>query len=607
MEESKRVAGVAKESANKTMNKFRRKTSKLLDTKMQFYYSLECVLAVSVPLFIIFLVTAYMWYQEILIDPRKDPTVPLKNDAVFKLEESTITGLHYEFTAGRLNSKELVQHFLDRIRVSQSSLNLSIHLNPSILTEAEKKDSELISAGGDVGILHGIPLLLTDDIGTKDQLNTTGSFSVLYGSLVARDSVVAEKLRKAGAFFLGKVGFLEEEFSLDYEQHSKSSGDFNIASFPGSGAEAAATAVSANLVTVSVVKEGDNSILSSAGSLMVVGLRPTVGLVSREGNVPTSNSQDSVGLIARTLEDAVIVFDTIVEKKDSHEPFGETCIHHIPSAGYRDSLKSSGARGKHLGVLNLSNQKSQSESTIYKSHIATLRSLGAVIIETEVEILMEEGNEKKEDSFQSLLSKEHIVTLHEFKPRFEKFLEELEKSPNGNNLSEVLRYIKSQKKKETGLGEKEERFLEAAEATNFEDKSYENAKNTLENFIENNIVNVFNKYKLDIIVTPSTSNFGRIAAMAGYPGVTIPAGFSGKDKKPFGMSFFGKKCSEVSLIEIGFAFEQATMSRRPLFDDVLDVSIRQKEQKNIEEKKGKETKTEFEEIRSHVHTGDNEL
>ncbi|KAK9941641.1 hypothetical protein M0R45_007343 [Rubus argutus] len=476
------------------------------------------------------------------------------------LEEATIDDLQLAFKHNQLTSRQLVEFYLVRIRRLNPVLRGVLEVNPDVLFLADKADYERRTKApvSLVSKLHGIPILVKDNIATKDKMNTTAGSLALLGSVVPRDAGVVEKLRKAGAIILGKA-------SLSEWSHFRSNGapsgwsarggyGLNPYTFsdPCGSSSGSAISVAANLAAVTIGTETDGSILCPSGYNSVVGIKPTIGLTSRAGVVPISPRQDTVGPICRTVADAAYVLDVIAGIDHNDIATIETSKY-IPKGGYAQFLSPNRLTGKRIGILRVfydfGNDTSLAQT--FEKHLNTLRKGGAVLVDNlEIPHLTE---------IYSDASGEDIALSVEFKISLNAYLKELVASPV-RSLADVIAFNNKHKKLEKVKEYGQDIFL-AAEATNGFGKTEKAALLNMARLTRDGFVKLVIKNKLDAVVIPQ-SYFSKVLAIGGAPGVIVPAGYENSGR-PVGICFGGVRGSEPKLIEIAYGFEQATKIRKP--------------------------------------------
>jgi len=494
--------------------------------------------------------------------------IPLHQD----IEEATIPELQAAIKSGKLTSTKLVKRYLRRIsRIDGAGprLNSIAEINPDALEIARQLDKERLERGPR-GSLHGIPVVLKDSIATADRMETTAGSLALLGSRPRAEAFVVRRLREAGAIILGKANLSEW---ANFRSSGSSSGwsarggqvhnPYVLDRTPCGSSSGSAVAVAANLASVAVGTETDGSILCPSSINGVVGVKPTLGLVSRAGVIPVAHSQDTVGPIARTVADAAILLGAMVgvDKDDSATK---------SSAGrfYRDYTKfldRDGLKGARIGVpREVYFGYSDKSDGIADKAIKRMAKLGAKIIDP-VNIPTSKQMSSSED--------EMTVLLHEFKDDLNRYLAGL-KTSRVRSLREVIAFNEKHRQKELKFFG-QDLFLKAQKTTNLTNRKYlKSLKNDHLLSRQKGIDLVMGKHKLDALVTPTTSPAWAIdlvdgdhglggssqpAALAGYPAITVPAGSA--FGLPVGITFMGRAYSEPTLIRLAYAFEQATHHR----------------------------------------------
>jgi amidase len=489
------------------------------------------------------------------------------------LPEWTISELQEKMESGELTARRIAELYLGRIEAVDKSgpyINSVIELNPDALEIAEALDAER-QAGKTRGPLHGIPILIKDNIDTHDQMQTTAGSLALEGNIAEKDAFVARQLRKAGAVILGKTnlsewanfrgkrsvsgwssrgGLTRNPYALDRSACGSSS---------GSGA-----AVAANLCSAAVGTETDGSIICPSQTNGIVGMKPTLGLVSRSGIIPIAHSQDTAGPMARTVTDAALLLGAMigVDERDSATRLSRK----RNSNNYTKSLDLDGLRGARIGVgRNLAGTNPR-VLKIFEYCIEVFKKLGAVVIDP-ADI----------STFDKFEKTEREVLHYEFKADLNKYLSSLLESAPVHSLEGVIKFNEENRDKVMPyFGQ--EHMVAAQEKGTLRDKKYRDAlaRNLLYARTKG-IDATMRKHKLDAIVVPSggpawmidlvngdSNNWDMestsLAAVSGYPHITVPAGYV--FGLPVGLSFFGKAWQEATLIKIAYAFEQATQLRR---------------------------------------------
>ncbi|GAB4853201.1 hypothetical protein Ancab_017388 [Ancistrocladus abbreviatus] len=481
----------------------------------------------------------------------------------FPMREATIEDLQAAFRQNEFSSKQLVEFYLKQIHKLNPLLRSVIEVNPDALQQAEEADRERRSKKcGPLSGLHGIPILLKDNIATKDKLNTTAGSYALLGSVVPRDAGVVKRLRKAGAVILGKASLSEW---ADFRSTQAPNGwcarsgrgrnPYNLSADPCGSSSGSAISVAANMVAVSLGTETDGSILCPSSYNSVVGIKPTVGLTSRAGVVPISPKQDTIGPICRTVADAVQVLHAIVGFDEYDDEATKEASKYIPVNGYLQFLKLDGLKGKRLGIVRNPFANFPDGSLLgltFKRHLQTLRQRGTVLLDN-----LEIANIST--ILDSSSSGELIALLAEFKLSLDSYLKELLVSPV-RSLKDVIAFDEKFAHEEMMKEYGQEIFI-AAEATDGVDAEVKKAFSKLKKLTREGFEKTMMENKLDAILTLG-SDFATVLAIGGFPGISVPAGYY-KDGVPFGMCFGGLRGSEPKLIEIAYAFEQATKIRKP--------------------------------------------
>jgi amidase len=490
----------------------------------------------------------------------------------FELDEIPLAALQDGMNAGKFTARALAEKYLERIGdidTSGPALNSVIELNHDVLAIADSLDAERRSKGPR-GPLHGIPVLIKDNIGTADRMMTTAGSLALLGFTPAKDSGVARRLRESGALILGKTNL--SEWANLRSSHSSSGwsgrggqthNPYAHDRSPCGSSSGSGAAVSASLCAVAVGSETDGSIVCPSSANGIVGIKPTVGLVSRAGIIPISHNQDTAGPMGRTVADAAALLGALAgaDPDDSATK--------VPgrkaAADYTKFLDRAGLRGARIGVVNKSYDFSESVASVLRAALDAMKHEGAVLVDP-VEIA---SLGKFDDS-------ELDVLLYEFKHDLNAYLGSAGPHVPVHSLKEVIAFNEEYADKELAyFGQ--DLFVKAEKKGPLTDKAYEDAlaKNHRLARAEG-IDAVMEKYRLDALVAPTggpswlidlvdgdhdTGGTSSLAAVAGYPNINVPAGFV--FGMPVGISFFGRAWSEPALIKIAYAFEQATHHRAP--------------------------------------------
>lgn len=480
----------------------------------------------------------------------------------FSIREATIQDLQHAFKQNKLTSRELVEFYLREIQKHNPVLHGVIEVNPDAIKDAVKADQERkAKAPLSRFPLHGIPVLLKDNIATKDKLNTTAGSYALLGSEVPRDAGVVTRLRNAGVIILGKASLSEWSYYRSSSAPSgwSARGGQGVNPYlPGSStcgsSSGSAISVAANMVAVSLGTETSGSIICPSSANSVVGIKPTVGLTSRAGVVPISPRQDTVGPICRTVSDAVYVLDAIVGFDRNDATATKKASKYIPHGGYTQFLNPDGLRGKRLGITNYIafGFPGFNYSQAFSSSFKTLRQRGALLVK--IQKIPEYDNITR-----LLVYGEGIALAAEFKIALNAYLKHLVTSPV-RSLSEVIAFNNKFSELENTHKYGQDTFLEA-EKTNGIGKSEKEALLGLKAASHFGFEKLMKKYKLDALVTPM-AEVALVLGVGGYPAINVPAGYE-ESGVPYGICFGGLKGSEPKLIEIAYGFERATMIRKP--------------------------------------------
>ncbi len=466
-------------------------------------------------------------------------------------QNASIAQLQALLAAARISSAQLVRHYQTRISsIDKNALNSVLEVNPDALKIAQKLDLERAS-GISRGLLHGIPVLLKDNINTADKLHTSAGSLALRDSRALEDAALVAQLRAAGAIILGKTNMTEwaNFISTNMPNGYSSRGGqvlnpYNKSFNTGGSSSGSGVAVAADLCAVAVGTETSGSILSPANNNSVVGIKPTVGLISRRGIVPIAASQDTAGPMARTVEDAAILLGAMTgfDAKDTATKNAKSL------SDYTVFLEKDGLRGLRLGVPRdyFWQHIKEEQKPILEQALTALQDGGAVLVEAEIE------------SAQAVAHLSYTVLLYEFKRDLNKYLRSL--APEfPRSLLELIRYNERNHKKMLRYGQTLLLAAQSTGGTNSEIYNYTRAED-LRLSRQRGIDATLKKHKLDALVMPMYWG-AQIGAKAGYPSVCVPAGYS-SDGMPVGITFMGTAWSEPTLIRAAYGFEQLTKSRR---------------------------------------------
>jgi amidase len=491
----------------------------------------------------------------------------------FELDEATIAELQARLASRRMSAVSLAKRYLARIRAIDQrgpALRSVIELNPDALPVAATLDRER-QTQGPRGPLHGIPVLLKDNIATHDRLSTTAGSLALAGSIAPRDAFLVEQLRAAGTVLLGKTNLSEWANFRGERSTSGWSGrggqtrnPYALDRDPSGSSSGSAVAVAANLCAAAVGTETDGSILSPAGMNGIVGLKPTVGLLSRSGIIPISHSQDTAGPMARTVADAAVLLGAMTgeDPRDAATAASAGRAHQ----DYTRFLDPDGLRGARLGVVRETFGGHPQVKPLMESLLPVLESRGAVLVDpVELPPRSKYGAAEIE------------VFLYELKAGLNAYLAGLGPDAPVRSLREIIEFNEQHRAQEMPwFGQ--EYFLRADAKGPLTDPAYLEALATCRRVARDEGIDaVMDRHQLDALVVSGggpaaaldyayggrgTGGGGAsIAAVAGYPSIIVPAGFI--LGMPVGVVFFGRAWSEPTLLRIAFAYEQVTQARRP--------------------------------------------
>jgi amidase len=489
------------------------------------------------------------------------------------MEEWSISELQQKMTSGELSSRQLCASYLERIQQidrSGPALNAIIELNPDALAIAEALDGER-KAGKVRGPLHGVPVLIKDNIDTADRMTTTAGSLALEGSIAARDAFLVERLRQAGAVILGKTNLSEwANFRSEHSVSGWSSrggqtrNPYALDRNPCGSSSGSAVAVAANLCVAAVGTETDGSIVCPSQINGIVGIKPTLGLISRSGIIPIAHSQDTAGPMARSVADAAILLGALagVDPRDSAtaQSAGQAL------ADYSPFLDPAGLKGARIGVARGYFGFDPRVDQIMETCLLAMKQQGAELVDP-VELLDES----------KLGKSEYEVLLYESKADLNAYLAGLSTNAPVHSLEQVIQFNEAHKARVMPFFG-QERMIKAQAKGPLTQKRYQNAlQRNLRLSRQEGIDAMLQKYRLQAIVAPtggpawlidlvtgdrfSGGGFSSLAALAGYPHITVPAGTI--YGLPVGISFFASAWQEPTLIRLAYAFEQATQVRRP--------------------------------------------
>jgi amidase len=501
--------------------------------------------------------------------------------APFELDEYTITELQEQMRAGKLSSRSITEKYLDRIeKIDRKgpAVNSVIEVNPEALDIAQSLDKER-KERGPRGPLHGVPILIKDNIDTADRMKTTAGSLALVESIAPKDAFIVERLRQAGAVLLGKTNL--SEWANFRSTHSSSGwsarggqtrNPYALDRNPCGSSSGSGVAVAANLCAAAVGTETDGSIVCPSSANSIVGIKPTLGLVSRSGIIPIAHSQDTAGPMARTVSDAAILLGALtgVDPLDVATRSSRGKAH----TDYTKFLDREGMRGARIGVARKFFGFNDKVDKLMSDAIEQMKRLGAIIIDPAD--IATAG--KFDDS-------EYEVLLYEFKADLNAYLARLGPRAPARTLKELIDFNERNRDKEMPyFGQ--EIFIKAEEKGPLTSRAYRLALSKNHRLSRTEGIDAtMSKHRLEAIIGPTggppwptdlvngdhfTGGSSTPAAVAGYPSITVPAGYI--YGLPVGISFFGRAYSEPTLIKLAYAYEQATKLRRaPRFLPAADL------------------------------------
>ena len=501
--------------------------------------------------------------------------------STFELDEVSLTDLHAGMVSGRWSSREITEAYLNRIEEIDSSgptLRSVIETNPEALEIASALDEELAS-GQARGPLHGIPIILKDNIATHDRMTTTAGSYALEGSIPPEDSGVARKLREAGAVLLGKANLSEWANFRSTRSSSGWSGrggqcknPYVLDRNPCGSSSGSGAAASANLCGAAIGTETNGSIVCPSNANGLVGIKPTVGLVSRSRIIPISHTQDTAGPMARTVRDAALVLGAVTGL-DPEDPTTAAGAERAET-DYTQYLDPNGLQGARIGVATQYAEGHEAVEELFQDALDVMRGAGAVVIDIpEVEAWRQMGGPSGR------------LMRYEFKADLNAYLAGLGPDAPVKSLEEVIVFNEANADRELPYFQ-QEILLQCQELGPLSDPEYQEAlAEAMRLSREEGIDAVMTEHRLDAIVSPTGSpawttdliNGDRYhmgssgpAAISGYPNITVPLGFF--TELPVTISIWGRAWTEPELLRIAFAYEQLTQHRAaPKFIPTLDL------------------------------------
>jgi len=484
------------------------------------------------------------------------------------LEEITFQQLQQGYADGTYTIEKVVTDYLQRIEdldKNGPALNSIIYVNPNAVATARELDEEL-KAGKSRGPLHGIPVILKDNIDTYDMPTTAGA-TVLRGSYPPKDSYLTKRLRDAGAVIIAKANLSEwANFRADMSSSGwsgmlgQTKNPYVLDRNPCGSSSGSGVAAAASLAAITIGTETNGSIVCPSNNNGVVGLKPTVGLISRSGIIPISATQDTAGPMGRTVTDVAIILGMLVGVDSTDQKTLASADHY--KQDYTPYLKADGLKGKRIGLLKKNTGYHARVDTLLAQAIADLKKQGAEVIELDFSM------------DRAVNGASFTVLLYEFKDGLQRYFASLGDKARVKDLNELMEF---NKKDSIELRYFDQQILKwAHEKGSLEDKEYLEALAKMHKATRaDGIDKLLKENNLDALMAPTGApawktdlingdhfigGSSSLAAIAGYPSVTVPMGFI--DELPVGVSFFSKAWSEPDLITIAYAYEQATRHRK---------------------------------------------
>jgi amidase len=474
-------------------------------------------------------------------------------------------------SSGKWTARSLVEKYLERIEVMDRrgpELRSVIEINPDASAIAEALDKERKEKGAR-GPLHGVPILIKDNIDTADRMATTAGSLALVGAKPPQDAFLVKRLRRAGAVIMGKSNLSEwANIRCTYStsgwsgRGGRTKNPYALDRNPSGSSSGSGVAVTANLCAVAVGTETDGSIISPSSVNGIVGIKPTVGLVSRIGVIPISHTQDTAGPMARTVTDAVILLGALAGIYPEDTATAANKSDAVPD--YTKALDIKGLQGARIGVARNYFGFHEAVDAVMDEALGVLKGQGATLVDPAELPNMDKVGEP-----------ENIVMMYELKADLNAYLARLGSSTPVRSLKEIIAFNDRNKATELQIFG-QDRFLKAEAKGDLKSKEYVEALEKCRRLTRTEGIDaVMEKHKLDALVAPSDgpawltdlidgdhalASSTTAAAVAGYPSISVPAGFV--HGLPVGISFFGRPWSEPLLIKLAYAFEQATKARK---------------------------------------------
>lgn len=475
-----------------------------------------------------------------------------------EIVEATISSIQAAMASGEITSRELVLRYFDRIASHDKeglTINSVLELNPDALFIASALDSER-AAKGPRGPLHGIPILLKDNINTGDNMHTSAGSLALAGSYAGEDAFIVKRLREAGAVLLGKANmtefanFMTEGMPSGYSSRGgQVLNPYNISTPTGGSSAGSGVAVACNFCMASIGTETSGSILNPGNLSSTVGIKPTVGLVSRSGILPLSNTQDTAGPMARTVTDAVHVLNAITAHDEDDAAMGAG--YWRKQKDYSVFLDPKGLEGARIGIPRdyFFEELTDEQLGIFNGAVERMRKQGAIIVDPA------DVRTARQIVYSS-------VVLNEFKSSLNAYLSKLPPGFKIRTLKDIIAFNNEHPVETLKYGQLTLLRAEiTTSGTQTEVPYLRDRAADLRFCKEEGLDATMKEYQLDALLFPA--DFGaRITSRAGYPSIVVPAGYTAQGV-PFGVTFAARAYEEPMLIKLAYSYEQASLVRRP--------------------------------------------
>ncbi|HKP64315.1 MAG TPA: amidase [Polyangiales bacterium] len=495
---------------------------------------------------------------------------PLQVGAGYDVTEKSVAALQADMAAGRISSQQLVAAYVARIRTLDErgpALHSVLALNSNADDDARRLDDER-KAGKLRGPLHGIPILLKDNIESAEPLPTTAGSLALLANVSGRDAPIVARLRDAGAIVLGKANLSEwANIRSKYSTSGWSAvggstkNPYDLERNPCGSSSGSGAAVAANLTTLAIGTETNGSITCPASVLGLVGLKPTLGLVSRTHIIPISTMQDTAGPLARTVEDAAVLLQ-VIAGEDPEDPatFGADAR----KRDYLAELTKTTLAGRRLGVLKSKTGFLPAVDALFDQALQQLTAAGAELTQVELSADVD-----------AIEARELTVLITDFRDQLNAYLAAAPPAVRVRTLAELITFNSDEAARELVYFGQD--LFVAAEATaGYDPHAYSQLREANRKAAADALDSLLTQHRLDALIAPTLSpawktdlvngdhvlsSVSTLPAVAGYPHLTVPMGqVSGL---PVGLSFIGPAWSDATLLALGYSFEQRTRMRRP--------------------------------------------